>query len=214
VKILEAILKRRVVPAATIQSEDAAVPLAEAMLKGGLDVIEVTFRTAAAEGAIRAIVKRFPEMIVGAGTVLTTQQAQQAADAGCRFAVAPGLNEAVVAKAKSCGLLHVPGVVTPTEIETALTLGCEFLKFFPADAMGGAKTIKALAGPYGHTGVKLLPTGGINAANAAEFLAMPIVGAVGGSWMVADKLIKDKNWAEIQRLCAESVAICSGAPKA
>jgi 2-dehydro-3-deoxyphosphogluconate aldolase/(4S)-4-hydroxy-2-oxoglutarate aldolase len=154
VTILETILKRRVVPAATIQSEDTAVPLAEAMLKGGLDIIEVTFRTAAAEGAIRAIVKRFPEMIVGAGTVLTTQQAQQAADAGCRFAVAPGLNEIVVAKAKSCGLLHIPGVITPTEIEAGMALGCEFLKFFPADAMGGAKTLKALAGPYDHTGVK------------------------------------------------------------
>jgi 2-dehydro-3-deoxyphosphogluconate aldolase/(4S)-4-hydroxy-2-oxoglutarate aldolase len=107
-------------------------------------------------------------------------------------------------------MLHIPGAVTPTEIEAAMALGCDFLKFFPADAMGGAKTIKALAGPYAHTGVKLLPTGGINATNAAEFLAMPIVGAVGGSWMVADKLIKEKNWAEIQRLCAEAVAVCAG----
>jgi 2-dehydro-3-deoxyphosphogluconate aldolase/(4S)-4-hydroxy-2-oxoglutarate aldolase len=209
VTIQEKILNRRVVPAATLYSEDIAVPLAEAMLKGGLDIIEVTFRTPAAEGAIRRIAKQFPEMIVGAGTVLTPQQAQRAADAGCRFTVAPGLNEIVTAQAKTCGLLHIPGVVTPTEIEAALALGCEFLKFFPADAMGGAKTIKALAGPYAHTGVKLLPTGGINATNAAEFLAMPIVGAVGGSWMVADKLIKDKNWAEIQRLCAEAVAVCA-----
>jgi len=210
---MERILKRRVLPAVIIHSADDALPLAEAMLKANLDVIEITFRTAAAEEAIRRIAAKHPDMLLGAGTVLSTDQVARAADAGCRFTVAPGFRAEVAAAAASRKMLHIPGTITPTEIEDGMAAGCKLLKFFPADATGGAKTLKALAGPYGHTGVKFVPTGGINAANAGEYLALPIVGAVGGSWMVAEKLIKERNWAEITRLCAEAVSVCAPASR-
>jgi 2-dehydro-3-deoxyphosphogluconate aldolase/(4S)-4-hydroxy-2-oxoglutarate aldolase len=206
---LERILKKRVIPAVIIHDAEDALPLAEAMLRASLDVIEITFRTAAAEEAIRRIAAKHPQMLLGAGTVLSQEQLARAAEAGCRFTVAPGFRAEVVASAHERRLLHVPGVVTPTEIEEAMAAGCKMLKFFPADAMGGARTLKALSGPYGHTGVKFVPTGGINAANAIEYLAMPIVGAVGGSWMVAEKLIKERNWAEISRLCMDAVSVCA-----
>jgi 2-dehydro-3-deoxyphosphogluconate aldolase/(4S)-4-hydroxy-2-oxoglutarate aldolase len=210
---MERILKKRVLPAVIIHDVDDALPLADAMLKAGLDVVEITFRTPAAEDAIRRIASHYPHMLVGAGTVLSEDQLRRASDAGCRFSVAPGFNPAVAALARELHMLHVPGVVTPTEIETAMAAGCKLLKFFPADAMGGAKTLKALAGPYSHTGVKFVPTGGISAVNAAEFLAMPIIGAVGGSWMVAEKLIKEKNWPEISRLCFEAISVCAAVHK-
>jgi 2-dehydro-3-deoxyphosphogluconate aldolase/(4S)-4-hydroxy-2-oxoglutarate aldolase len=206
---LERILKKRVMPAVVIHDADDALPLAEAMLRASLDVVEITFRTAAAEEAIRRIAAKHPEMLIGAGTVLSMDQLARAADAGCRFTVAPGFRAELVTAARDRRLLHIPGVVTPTEVEDAMAAGCKLLKFFPADAMGGARTLKALAGPYGHTGVKFMPTGGIHAANAGEFLAMPIVGAVGGSWMVAEKLIRERNWAEISRLCMEAVSVCA-----
>lgn len=206
---LERILKKRVLPAVIIHDVNDALPLADAMLKAGLDVIEVTFRTSAAEEAIRQIASRHPHMLVGAGTVLCEDQAKRAAEAGCKFTVSPGFNPAVAAKVHELHMLHLPGAVTPTEIEAAMAAGCKLLKFFPSDAMGGSKTLKALAGPYAHTGVKFVPTGGINAANAAEFLSLPIVGAVGGTWMVAEKLIKDKNWPEISRLCLEAITVCA-----
>lgn len=210
---MERIFKKRLLPAVIIHDANDALPLAEAMLTAGLDVIEITFRTAAADDAIRRIASRHPNMLVGAGTVLSVDQVKRAADAGCKFSVSPGFNPAVASFAKDLHMLHVPGVVTPTEIETAMAAGCRLLKFFPADAMGGAKTLRALAGPYAHTGVKFVPTGGINASNAAEFLAMPIIGAVGGSWMVSEKLIKERNWPEISRLCIEAVSICAAVHK-
>ena len=206
---MERILKKRVLPAVIIHDANDALPLADAMLKAGMDVVEITFRTPAAEDAIRRIAARYPHMLLGAGTVLSEDQLKRAADAGCRFSVAPGLSPAIVGLARELHVLHVPGTVTPTEIESAMSAGCKLLKFFPADAMGGARTLKALAGPYAHTGIKFVPTGGSNAANASEFLAIPIVGAVGGSWMVAEKLIKEKNWPEISRLCMEAVTICA-----
>lgn len=206
---LERILKKRVLPAVIIHDVNDALPLADAMLKAGLDVIEVTFRTSAAEEAIRQIAARHPHMLVGAGTVLSEDQARRAAEAGCKFTVSPGFNPAVAARVHELHMLHVPGVITPTEVETAMAAGCKLLKFFPADAMGGVKTLKALAGPYAHTGAKFVPTGGITAATAVEFLSLPTVGAIGGTWMVAEKLIKDKNWPEISRLCLEAITLCA-----
>jgi len=181
--------------------------LAEALLEGGLDVIEITFRTQAAEEAIRQVVDRFPEMCVGAGTVLTESQLRRAIDTGIEFAVAPGLNPDLITDAMAANVLFIPGVATPTEIDRGIMLGCKLLKFFPADALGGVKTLKAFSGPFAHTGVKFVPTGGINAANAADYLALPGVAAVGGSWMVAEKLIKAKQWAEITRLTKEALTI-------
>jgi 2-dehydro-3-deoxyphosphogluconate aldolase/(4S)-4-hydroxy-2-oxoglutarate aldolase len=209
----ERILKKRILPAVIIHDANDALALADAMLTAGLDIVEITFRTPVAEEAIRRIVARHPHMLVGAGTVLGTEQLKRAADAGCKFSVAPGFSHAVASLAKELHMLHIPGVVTPTEIETAMAGGCKLLKFFPADAMGGVKTLKALAGPYTHTGVRFVPTGGINDSNAAEFLSMPIVGAVGGSWMVSEKLIRDRNWAEISRLCLDAVTVCASAHK-
>jgi len=206
---MKQIYDRRLVPAATVEKAEDAVPLAEALLEGGLDVIEITFRTQAAEEAIRRVAEKFPEMCVGAGTVLTESQLRRAMDAGIEFAVAPGLNPDLITDAMAANVLFIPGVATPTEIDRGIMLGCKLLKFFPADALGGIKTLNAFSGPFAHTGVKFLPTGGINAANAADYLALPVVAAVGGSWMVAEKLIKAKQWKEITRLAKEAVKIAA-----
>jgi 2-dehydro-3-deoxyphosphogluconate aldolase/(4S)-4-hydroxy-2-oxoglutarate aldolase len=204
---VDAILESRIVPAGAVTRADDAVPLAEAVLAGGLKVIEITFRTEAAEEAIRRIAKACPDMLVGAGTVLAPAQLERAVAAGARFAVAPGSDEAVVRKAQELGVPFCPGVMTPSEVDRALGWGCALLKFFPAEVAGGPKMLKALAGPYAHTGVRFLPTGGVNAANMASYLALPVVGAVGGSWMVAGDLVRDRNWAEVTRLTAEAVAL-------
>lgn len=202
---MQRIATKRVVPAAIIDRIEDALPLAEAMLAGGLDIVEVTFRTAAAGPAIASIARRFPEMLVGAGTVLSIEQLEQAIDFGSRFAVAPGFNPELAARAGALKHPFMPGVATATEIDAAIRANLKLLKFFPAEALGGIKMLKALAGPFAHTGVKFLPTGGIDQLNAAEYLALPIVAAVGGSWMVAPKLIRDQNWAEITRLCKDAI---------
>ncbi len=203
---MEQALAKRIVPVVVLDKAEWAVPLAEALLKAGLDVMEITFRTAAAEAAIRAIVGRFPKMCVGAGTLLTTEQVQRAAGAGARFGVAPGLNPKTVQAAAQAGLPMVPGVMTPTELEAAMDLGCRTLKFFPAEAAGGVKMLKALVGPYGHTGVKFVPTGGIDLKNMRDYLAIPAVAAIGGSWMVEKKLIAEARWAEIETLTRDALA--------
>jgi 2-dehydro-3-deoxyphosphogluconate aldolase / (4S)-4-hydroxy-2-oxoglutarate aldolase len=206
------ITKSRVVPVAVIDRVEDAVPLAEALLAAGLGIIEVTFRTAAAADAVRAIVRARTDMVVGAGTLLDPAQVQQAAAAGARFGVAPGLNDAVVHAAREQGLPFIPGVATASEVERALGLGCQLQKLFPADVLGGVKMVKALAGPYAHTGVKFIPLGGITALTMAEYLALPIVAAVGGSWMVDKKLIAARDWAKITALTREALAIAAAAP--
>jgi 2-dehydro-3-deoxyphosphogluconate aldolase/(4S)-4-hydroxy-2-oxoglutarate aldolase len=191
------ILLKRVVPVAVIDHRQDAVPVADALLAAGLDVIEVTFRTAAAADAIAAITRQHPGMWVGAGTLLDPQQVRQARDAGAKFGVAPGLNPTVVRAAQDNGLPFVPGVATPSDVERGLELGCKIQKLFPADVLGGVKLLKALAGPYEHTGVKFIPLGGINAQNMAEYLALPVVAAIGGSWIVERKLIAARQWGAI-----------------
>lgn len=208
---MDRINQRRIVPAATINDVDEGLRMAEALLAGGLDIIEVTFRTAAAADAIRAIAREFPDMLLGAGTVLTLDQLARAADSGVTFAVAPGLNTEIVAKAQELGVSFIPGVMTPSEVDLGIRLGLPILKLFPASVVGGAKAVKALAGPYGHTGIKFLPTGGVSAANLSEYLAVPAVAAVGGSWMVARDLVQNENWAEITRLTREALAVVSAA---
>ncbi|MFZ4398002.1 MAG: bifunctional 4-hydroxy-2-oxoglutarate aldolase/2-dehydro-3-deoxy-phosphogluconate aldolase [Kiritimatiellia bacterium] len=203
---LDNVLAKRLLPAVVIDQADLAIPLSEALLAAGMNVIEVTFRTAAAEAAIRNIARRFPAMVLGAGTLLTADQVSRARDAGATFGVAPGLSETVVRQAQKVGLQIVPGVVTPSEISRALELGCQVLKFFPADASGGVKTLKALGGAFGHTGVRFVPTGGIDSKNLREYLGLPIVAAVGGSWMVEKSLIAAKNWKQIELLTREALA--------
>lgn len=204
---MELILKKRVVPVAVLDKVEDAVPLAKALSDGGLPIIEVTFRTPAAADCIRAIKQALPAMLVGAGTLLDADQVKRAKEAGAQFGVAPGLNETVVKASLALGMPFVPGVMTPSEVECALALGCKLQKLFPASVAGGLEMLKALAGPYDHTGVKFIPLGGVNAKTAADYLALPIVAAIGGSWMCDKKLIAGKDWAQITRLTKEAVAL-------
>jgi 2-dehydro-3-deoxyphosphogluconate aldolase/(4S)-4-hydroxy-2-oxoglutarate aldolase len=200
---------KRIVPVIVLDHEEQAEPLAEALLRAGLDIMEITFRTAAAEASIRRIAQRFPEILVGAGTVLGADQLKRAVDAGAAYALAPGLNEAVVKAAEACGILMFPGVMTPSEVERALSLNCRILKFFPAETAGGVNMIKALEGPYGHTGVKFLPTGGIGLANMRAYLERPSVAAIGGSWIVEKKMIAAREWGTIEQLTRDALAIAA-----
>jgi len=201
-------LQQRLICVAVIANPEDAVPLAEALTAGGLNIIEVTFRTEGAADSIRRIRAALPRMTVGAGTVLTPNQAAQAAEAGAQFLVAPGLDEAVLEAAFGRNVPYIPGVVTPTEVSRALNLKLKLLKFFPAEASGGVAMLKALAGPFAHTGVKFVPTGGITAATLPAYLALPSVAAVGGSWMAEKDLVTQHAWAKITALAAEAMKVC------
>ena len=194
-----------IIPVVVLEREEDALPLAECLVKGGLPCAEVTFRTAAAEGSIKKMVQAFPEMIVGAGTVLTTEQADRAIGAGAKFIVSPGFNPKVTEYVLKKGVPMTPGVCTPTEIEAALQFDLDVLKFFPAEPAGGLKMIEALAAPY--VAVNFMPTGGISAANVREYLAYDRIVACGGSWMVSGKLVKEGKFDEIERLVAEAAGI-------
>lgn len=194
-----------IVPVVVLNKADDAEPLAQALVKGGLPCAEVTFRTDAAEESIRRIAKKFPEMFVGAGTVLTTEQADRAVGAGAKFIVSPGLNPKVVEHCLKKGYPITPGIMTPTELEMALGFGLDVVKFFPAENAGGLKMIKAMSAPY--TMMKFMPTGGINATNVRDYLACNKILACGGSWMVKGDLINAGNFAEIEKLTREAAAI-------
>ena len=194
-----------IVPVVVLNKADDAEPLAQALVKGGLPCAEVTFRTDAAEESIRRIAKKFPEMFVGAGTVLTTEQADRAVGAGAKFIVSPGLNPKVVEHCLKKGYPITPGIMTPTELEMALGFGLDVVKFFPAENAGGLKMIKAMSAPY--TMMKFMPTGGINATNVRDYLACNKILACGGSWMVKGELVTAGNFAEIERLTKEAAGI-------
>jgi len=204
-EIFEKIQQIGILPVIALDDVAQAVPLAKALAAGGIPAAEVTFRTAAGEDAIRRIAQECPEILVGAGTVLTTEQVNRAVKAGARFIVSPGTNMKVVYHCQEAGIQPIPGVVTPTEIETAMELGLDVLKFFPAEPSGGLTMIKALAAPY--TKVKFIPTGGISAANVGEYLRYPKVLACGGSWMVKKELVNAGRFDEIRTLAAEAAAI-------
>lgn len=195
-----------VVPVVAVDSPDEGLRLCEALLAGGLPVAEITFRTAAAEATIREAAKRFPEMILGAGTILTAEQMRKAVDAGARFAVAPGCNPTTIAAARECAMPFAPGVCTPSDVERAVEMGCSLLKFFPAEAAGGVAMLKALLGPYGHLGISFCPTGGVTTGNLAEYLAIPQVAFVGGTWVAKKELIKAGRWDDIAAVAAAAVA--------
>jgi 2-dehydro-3-deoxyphosphogluconate aldolase/(4S)-4-hydroxy-2-oxoglutarate aldolase len=201
----EPFLAQRLIGIAVVDQADDAVPLAEALLAGGLKVMEVTFRTASAAESIRRIRRGVPQIALGAGTLLTAEQVHQAVDAGAQFGVSPGLSEAVSAAAHARDFPLFPGVVTPSEIMRALELGWQHLKFYPSETFGGVGALQALAGPFGHTGVKFIPTGGITAATLPIYLGVPLVAAVGGSWMAERKLVAEKAWNRITALAAEAV---------
>lgn len=203
--ILRQIGSTGIVPVIVLNNAADAVPLAESLVSGGLPCAEVTFRTDAAEESIRAIAKNFPQMLVGAGTVLTTEQVDRALDAGAKFIVSPGLNPKVVEHCMKKGVPITPGIMTPTELEVALGFGLDVVKFFPAENAGGLKMIKAMSAPY--TMMRFMPTGGITAANVREYLACDKILACGGSWMVKSDLVSAGNFAEIERLSREASAI-------
>ena len=194
-----------IIPVVVLNNADDALPLAERLVKGGLPCAEVTFRTDAAEESIRRIAKAFPEMIVGAGTVLTCEQADRAIDAGAKFVVSPGFNPKVTEYVLKKGVPMTPGVCTPTEIEAALQFGLDVLKFFPAEPSGGLKMIKALAAPY--VGLNFMPTSGINADNVRDYLKYDRIVACGGSWMVSGALVKEGKFDEIEKMVREAAAI-------
>lgn len=206
-RVFETIASCGIVPVIAIDSTDAAIPLAEALLEGGLPLVEITFRTAVAAEVIERICWQVPSVLVGAGTVVTPDNLQAAKACGAKFGVAPGLNADIVTGARRAGLPFVPGVCTPSEIERALALGCRLLKFFPAEASGGVEMLKALSGPYGHLGVQFIPTGGVNINNLAAYLAVDAVAAVGGTWLAKKEDLAAGNWAEIRDRCKKAVDI-------
>jgi 2-dehydro-3-deoxyphosphogluconate aldolase / (4S)-4-hydroxy-2-oxoglutarate aldolase len=197
----------RLMPVVVIDDAGKAVDLAGALLEAGLGVIEITFRTAAAEESIRRISRECPTMLAGAGTLLDDAQIKRAIDAGAKFGLAPGLDPKTIACAQSAKFDFIPGVMTPGEVQQGLALGCKVQKFFPAEQAGGAAFLKALEGPYGHTGVRFVPTGGLNAANIAPYLALKSVAALGGSWFVDKKLTEANDWAAVTRLTREALAL-------
>ncbi len=193
----------KVVPVVAIESSEHALELSDALIEGGLPVAEVTFRTSSAAEVIELIRNKRPEMFVGAGTVLSVENLEKARDAGAKFGVAPGLNPEIVNYAHRIGLPFIPGVATASEVEQGLSLGCRTLKFFPAGAMGGPSTLKALSGPYAHTGVRFMPTGGVKIENMQQYLKMDAVAFVGGTWIAPKPDINKGEWEKIRERVVE-----------
>jgi 2-dehydro-3-deoxyphosphogluconate aldolase/(4S)-4-hydroxy-2-oxoglutarate aldolase len=193
-----------IVPVIKLERSEDARALGRALVEGGLLVAEVTFRTTAAPAAIALLKKEYPELLVGAGTVLTIDQVEAAIAAGAAFAVTPGFNPRIVDACIEKGFPVVPGINSPSQVELALERGLSLLKFFPAEASGGVKMLKALHGPY--SDVRFVPTGGVDTANLASYLALPYVAAIGGSWMVKEELIDSGRFEDVYKLCREAVA--------
>lgn len=203
--VLEKIQKTGIIPVVVLNDVKDAEPLAKALIEGGLPCAEVTFRTDAAEESIRIMKEKFPEMLLGAGTVLTTEQVDRAVAAGAEFIVSPGLNPRIVKYCVEKNIPITPGCANASDIEQAIENGLEVVKFFPAEPAGGLKMIKALAAPY--VGVKFMPTGGISASNVRDYLAYDRIIACGGSWMVSGDLVKAGEFDKIKELTAEAAAI-------
>lgn len=207
--VLSRFEKTGIVPVVVLENAADAVPTGKAMLAGGVDIMEITFRTAAASDSIAAVSRELPEVLVGAGTVVTLEQCRKAVEAGAEFIVTPGYDEEVVSWCCENNIPITPGCVTPTEIMMALKHDIKVIKFFPAGVYGGLSAIKALAGPF--VGIKFIPTGGVNIQNVAEFSASPFIHAVGGSWICAKGDISAHNWDKITALCQEARSAILGA---
>jgi 2-dehydro-3-deoxyphosphogluconate aldolase/(4S)-4-hydroxy-2-oxoglutarate aldolase len=197
----------RVVPVIAIENFEAALPLADALLEGGLPVAEITFRTNAAAAVIERIAKERPDVFIGAGTLLSAENLRRALECGARFGVAPGLNPEIVRAAQKIGLPFSPGIMTPSDIEAALSLGVKVLKFFPAGAAGGVKMLTSIAAPYVHLGVRFVPTGGVSQANMKEYLEQKSVLAVGGTWIATHEDIAGGRWNAIRENCRGAVEV-------
>ncbi len=200
--VMQRLANAGVVPVVVIDDAANAIPTAQAMLAGGIDVMEITFRTAAAPDAIKAVAENCPDMLVGAGTILNLDQCKLAVQMGAKFIVSPGFDAAVVGWCIENGIAVTPGCVTPTEITAAVNMGLKVVKFFPANIYGGLDAMKTLSGPFG--GVKFLPTGGINTKNLGDYLCESFIHAVGGSWVCPKADIQAGNWEKITALCAEA----------
>ena len=196
-----------IIPVIVIENEADAVPLARALVSGGLPVLEVTFRTKAAAAAIAAIRREVPEAVVGAGTVLTAEQLRAAKETGAVFGVAPGFDPAIVAAANEAGMPFCPGIATASELSQALSAGCRMVKFFPAEAAGGVKMIKNLLGAFRFTGVRFMPTGGVNLSNVADYLAVPEIACCGGTWIVPKDALAAGDWARIEKLASDASSL-------
>lgn len=205
--IKNSLKSHRLVPVAILENADQALRLAELLQSAGLPILEITLRTSGAEQALKAVAKEFPDVLLGAGTVLSADQLKRVKDFGASFAISPGVNPKVVKTSFEIGIPMTPGVVTPTEVELAMSLGCRELKFFPAEAVGGVKLLKALIGPYGHCGLGFVPTGGITPANALDYLAIKEVLAVGGSWFVAADDVRSGNWDKVKSAIESAVQL-------
>lgn len=206
--MIEKLSMAGIVPVIKVESADDAVPLCRALSDGGLPVAEITFRSDAAEEAIRRVHRELPDVILGAGTVLTCEQVDRAVAAGATYIVSPGLNAEVVKHCQQVGVPIVPGCSNPSDIELALSLGLATVKFFPAEALGGLALIKAMSAPYGN--VRFLPTGGVNEKNLLDYLGFSKVVACGGSWMVDQKAIEQKDWSRIESLTRSAVQLMLG----
>lgn len=193
----------RVVPVLVVTELESGLKLCECLCENGLPVAEITFRTPVAAEVIREAAKRFPTIVLGAGTILTTQDLDRAIDAGAKFAVAPGFNPTVVQAAIACRFAFAPGICTPSEIEQAFEMGVRFFKFFPAEAAGGVKLLSALIAPYKHLGIRFMPTGGITPKNAKEYLALPEVACVGGTWIGKDV----PHWEKVRETIQEAARL-------
>ena len=205
--MIETLGSAGIIPVIVIEDEAKAVPLAKALVKGGLPVLEVTFRTKAAAASIAAIRREVPEAVVGAGTLLTPEMVKAAKAAGAAFGVAPGFDPAIVAAAKAEGLPFCPGVATASELSQALTAGCQMVKFFPAEAAGGVKMIKNFLGAFRFTGVRFMPTGGVKPENVADYLSVPEIVCCGGTWLVPKDALAANDWAKIEALASEAAAL-------
>lgn len=209
--MLERITRARVVAGFAIDDIATAVPLAKALLAGGIDVIELMLRTDAGIEAVREIAEHVPEMLIGVGTVLRPDQVAAVKAAGAHFAVSPGLNPSVVKAARDAGLPFAPGIATPSDVEAAIELGCRFLKLFPAAAMGGPGYLKSMSAPYAPLGIRYFPLGGVNPENLGGYLALDCVAAVGGSWIVKAPLVAAGDWAGLTARAADAVRIAAEA---
>ena len=205
--IQEKLQQTGIVPVIAIEDPAHALPLADALLAGGIPIVEITFRTAAALEVIRTLARQRPQLLVGAGTVLTLDNLHSAIQAGAVFGVAPGLNPTIANAASVAGLPFIPGVATPGEIESALSLGCKILKFFPAEPLGGLEMLNALLAPYGHTGIRFMPTGGVTPANLPDYLSCKGVTACGGTWLAKKEDMAASQWDEIRNRCSKAMEI-------
>lgn len=212
--LIRRIEKCGIIAVLVVDRVEDAVPLARALLAGGVDVMELTLRTPAAMDALRVIRDAVPEMVAGVGTILAPEQVMEAASAGAAFGVAPGLNRRVVAAARDAGLSFGPGVLTPSEIEQAIELDCNLLKFFPAEPSGGLTYLRAIVSPFAHLGLKFIPLGGLDAGNMAAFFADPNVAALGGSWLAPRNLIRSGKWDEISVLAKDATEMIRAVRKA